>query len=53
MSCNNVMQVAVPGDEKGAQHVAKVASVVDWLHGLGLGKYEDVFVLEEVVNYNV
>lgn len=29
MSCNNVMQVAVPGDEKGAQHVAEVASVVD------------------------
>ncbi|TKY74835.1 DNA cross-link repair protein SNM1 [Spatholobus suberectus] len=40
--------VAVPDDEKGAQHVPKVASVVDWLRGLGLGKYEDVFVREEV-----
>ncbi|RDX83704.1 DNA cross-link repair protein SNM1, partial [Mucuna pruriens] len=40
--------VAVPGDEKGTQHVPKVASVVDWLRGLGLEKYEDVFVREEV-----
>ncbi|KAK7352608.1 hypothetical protein VNO80_18032 [Phaseolus coccineus] len=40
--------VAVPEDEKGAQHVPKVASVVDWLHGLGLGKYEVVFIREEV-----
>jgi len=42
------VQVAVPEDEKGAQHVPKVASVVDWLHGLGLGKYEVLFVREEV-----
>ncbi|XP_068483018.1 uncharacterized protein [Phaseolus vulgaris] len=40
--------VAVLEDEKGAQHVPKVASVVDWLHGLGLGKYEVVFIREEV-----
>jgi len=39
----------VPDDnEKGAQQVPKVASVVDWLRGLGLNKYEDVFVREEV-----
>jgi len=42
------VQVAVLEDEKGAQHVPKVASVVDWLHGLGLGKYEVVFIREEV-----
>ncbi|KAL2346626.1 hypothetical protein Fmac_000626 [Flemingia macrophylla] len=40
--------VALPSEAKGAQHVPKVASVVDWLRGLGLGKYEDVFVREEV-----
>ncbi|KAG2400381.1 DNA cross-link repair protein [Vigna angularis] len=40
--------VAVPEDDKGAPHVPKVASVVDWLHGLGLGKYEVIFVREEV-----
>ncbi|QCE16336.1 benzoate 4-monooxygenase [Vigna unguiculata] len=40
--------VAIPEDEKGAQHGPKVASVVDWLHGLGLGKYEVIFVREEV-----
>jgi len=42
------VQVAIPEDEKGAQHGPKVASVVDWLHGLGLGKYEVIFVREEV-----
>ncbi|CAJ1973604.1 unnamed protein product [Sphenostylis stenocarpa] len=40
--------VAVLEDEKGAQHAPKVASVVDWLHGLGLGKYEVLFIREEV-----
>ncbi|XP_020206250.1 DNA cross-link repair protein SNM1 [Cajanus cajan] len=41
-------EVALLNDEKGAQHLPKVASVLDWLRGLGLEKYEDVFVREEV-----
>jgi DNA cross-link repair 1A protein len=32
----------------GAQSVAKVSPVVDWLGDLGLAKYEEVFAREEV-----
>ena len=49
------MQVALPDEETemGAQFVPKqkvgnVSAVVDWLRNLGLAKYEDVFVREEV-----
>lgn len=42
------MQAALPNDDKGTQFVAKASPVVDWLRDLGLAKYEDVFVREEV-----
>ncbi|KAG5030876.1 hypothetical protein JHK85_014858 [Glycine max] len=47
-NCLDDVAVVPDDDEKGAQQVPKVASVVDWLRGLGLNKYEDVFVREEV-----
>ncbi|WJX41645.1 hypothetical protein P8452_28968 [Trifolium repens] len=37
-----------PSDDVGAQSVAKVSPVVDWLGDLGLAKYEEVFAREEV-----
>ncbi|KAL3013444.1 hypothetical protein AAZX31_06G053900 [Glycine max] len=47
-NCLDDVAVVPDDNEKGAQQVPKVASVVDWLRGLGLNKYEDVFVREEV-----
>ncbi|KAL5074498.1 hypothetical protein RYX36_013482 [Vicia faba] len=40
--------VALPSDEVGAQFGPKVSPVVDWIRDLGLAKYEEVFVREEV-----
>lgn len=42
------MQDALPSDEVGAQFGMKGSPVVDWIRGLGLAKYEEVFVREEV-----
>lgn len=42
------MQAALPNDEVGAQFGPKVSAVVDWIRDLGLAKYEEVFVREEV-----
>lgn len=45
------MQITLPEDEMGPQHVPKAATispVVDWLRNMGLSKYKDVFVKEEV-----
>ncbi|XP_058785987.1 DNA cross-link repair protein SNM1-like [Vicia villosa] len=39
---------ALPSDEMGAQFGMKDSPVVDWIRGLGLAKYEEVFVREEV-----
>ncbi|KAI5403918.1 hypothetical protein KIW84_051171 [Lathyrus oleraceus] len=39
---------ALPNDEVGAQFGPKVSAVVDWIRDLGLAKYEEVFVREEV-----
>ena len=45
------MQIALQENENVPQHVPKdvnISPVVDWLRNLGLSKYEDVFVKEEV-----
>lgn len=43
------MQAVLPNDDTGAAHfLPKASPVVDWLRELGLAKYEDVFVREEV-----
>lgn len=42
------MQVAPPNDDVGAQFGPKNSPVVEWIRGLGLAKYEEVFVREEV-----
>ncbi|KAL5697254.1 hypothetical protein ACHQM5_030890 [Ranunculus cassubicifolius] len=44
-------KIDLPGDDKkpvSPQQVADVSPVLDWLHGLGLSKYEEIFVKEEV-----
>ncbi|AES73494.1 DNA cross-link repair protein pso2/SNM1, putative [Medicago truncatula] len=40
--------VAPPNDDVGAQFGPKNSPVVEWIRGLGLAKYEEVFVREEV-----
>ena len=47
-----LMQVVVPREDVEEPRVSRqsddVPSVVEWLRSLGLAKYEDVFVREEI-----
>ncbi|XP_054819313.1 uncharacterized protein LOC129318516 [Prosopis cineraria] len=48
---SKAQDITLPEDEMGPQLLPKAATsspVVDWLHNMGLSKYEGVFVKEEV-----
>ncbi|XP_004501410.1 uncharacterized protein [Cicer arietinum] len=44
----NEENVVLPNDDVNAKFVSKASPVVDWLRDIGLDKYEEVFVREEV-----
>jgi hypothetical protein len=47
----NLMQVVLPDDDSKPQippQVVDVSPVLEWLRSLGLERYEDIFVREEI-----